>query len=98
MMPIFQEWQQSGSGTRKQRLSLGDLFTTSSTCATITDLIREPLLDNIRSQMFTSSQHDHLKIGTFYILIFLNLSSNRVRSILLRCFDKIGFNFFDEAS
>lgn len=74
MMPIFQEWQQSGSGIKKQLLLLGDLFTTSSTCATTTDLTREPPLDNIHSQMFTLRQHDHLKFGTFYILIcFLTL-------------------------
>ncbi len=38
---ICQESPQNGSGIRKLQLVPGDLFTTLSICATITDLTRE---------------------------------------------------------
>jgi len=55
MMLICQELQPNGSGTRKLQLLHGDLFTTSSTCVTTTDLTREPPWENTLSQMFISS-------------------------------------------
>lgn len=55
MMPTCRESQPNGSGIKKLQLLHGDLFTTSSTCATTTDHIKEPHWENTHSQMFISS-------------------------------------------
>ena len=54
-MLTCQELQPNGSGTSKLQLLHGDLSTTSSICAIITDLTRELLWENTLSQMFISN-------------------------------------------
>ena len=66
MMPICQELPLNGSGTKKPQSLLGVLFTTSSTCATTTDHIREPLQENTHSQMFILSLDRDLNCGLFW--------------------------------
>ena len=51
-MHTLPELPQNGSGTRKLQSLHGDLFTTLLTCATTTDLTREPLWESTLLQMF----------------------------------------------